>query len=352
MKMLKVNNLSVRLGNFELSGISFAVDRGEYFVLLGNSGAGKSVLLQMIGGLIPVDGGTVFLNGREITGKKIQNRGVGLVFQDASLFPHMSVFNNIAYPLKSKKYSARQTERRVGELAEITSISHILRRSPRNLSGGEMQRVALARALALEPECLLLDEPLSSLDVQLRGELRSLLREINGRGQTVVHVTHDYEEAVLLAKRIGVIEKGSIVQTGSPAEVFQHPRSEFVARFTGIRNFFGGTLREGNTSLKHFSAFGQEFTLLSDEPPGEGFVVIRAEDVIMSDSKPLSSAVNNFKGRIISIGPARIGSEVIVDIGVEIGVLLSGESVAALQLKAGKEVWLSIKASAIKFIRK
>ncbi len=352
MKMLKIADLSVKLGNFELTGVNFEVARGEYFVLLGMSGAGKSVLLEVIGGLIRVDKGGVILDGRDITREKIQRRGVGLVFQDAALFPHMSVFNNIAYPLKCQGYKGNIIKKRITELAGITSVSHILKRTPRHLSGGEMQRVALARALALEPEVLLLDEPLSSLDVQLRTGMRSLLREINRRGQTIIHVTHDYEEAALLAQKIGVIENGTVVQTGSSEEGFQHPKSEFVAHFVGIRNFFSGSLREGSGTLRYFVTGSLELTLLSDEPPGEGFVVIRAEDIILSSARQSSSAVNNFRGIIAGLVPARLGTEVMVDIGVTLGVLVSDESVAAMQLHAGKTVWLSFKASALRFIRR
>ncbi len=350
--MLKVENISVRLGKFELRDVIFTADPGGYFVLLGMSGAGKSVLLQVVGGLIRPDRGRVILNGRDITSEKIQKRGVGLVFQDSALFPHMSVYRNIAYPLLSGRMGRSQVRRRVGELADITRVAHLLKRTPLNLSGGEQQRVALARALAPEPELLLLDEPLSSLDVRLRSDLRALLRDINGRGQTMVHVTHDYEEAAMLAGRIGVIENGTVVQTGTPGEVFLNPRSEFVARFVGIRNIFGGTLGGNKGTLRNFISGGIKFTLLSDEPPGEGFVVVRAEDIVISASRPSSSAVNNFPGTVRSVQPARIGAEMMVDIGIELGALVSEESVASLGLKPGKKVWVSLKATAIKYIRR
>ncbi len=349
--MLKVENISVRLGSFSLRDVSFTAGQGGYLVLLGMSGAGKSVLLQVLGGLIRPDGGRVILGGRDITREKVQKRGVGLVFQDSALFPHMSVYDNIAYPLLSRRIGRSGLRRRVLQLAGITWVDHLLERSPRYLSGGEQQRVALARALAPGPEVLLLDEPLSSLDVQLRSDLRMLLREINGRGQSIVHVTHDYEEAAMLAGQIGVMEKGTVVQTGTAAEVFSDPRSEFVARFVGIRNFIEGTLVQSTGTLKNFIAGGISFTLLSDEPPGEGFVVVRAEDIIISASKTSSSAVNNFPATIKSVRPARVGTEVIVDIGREMGALVSEESVASLRLRPGKRVWISFKASAIKYIR-
>jgi len=351
MKMLKVNNLSVKLGEFTLRDVSFGVDGGEYFMLLGRSGAGKSVLLQLVSGLIQADSGEILMNGKDISRERIQKRRVGLVFQDSALFPHLKVSGNIAYPLRAMGEPGRRIEHRVAELAGMTSVTHLLDRYPENLSGGEKQRVALARALALEPDCLLLDEPLSSLDVQLRGGLRSLLREINGRGQTIVHVTHDHEEAAMLGRHIAVLEKGTVVQTGTPSEVFQHPRSEFVANFTGIRNFFSGVLG-GGSSLRRFETGGTAFMLLSDAPSGEGFVVIRAEDVFISNEMSSSSAVNNLKGRVVSIGRAGNGSEVIVDVGVHLAALLSDESVSRLGITPGKAVWAGFKASALRYTAK
>lgn len=352
MTKLKVRDVSVRLGRFGLNRVNFTAAGGEYFVLLGMSGAGKSVILQIIAGIIPASGGQIFLGGKDISAEKVQNRKVGMVFQDSALFPHMNVFSNIAYPLRSMRPGARGTDSRVRELAQMTGVSHLLDRATSNLSGGEAQRVALARALALEPECLLLDEPLSALDVQTRSEFRRLLRELNRQGQTIVHVTHDYEEAALLAGRIGVMENGTVVQEGSPAEVFQQPGSEFVARFVGIRNFFSGTLTRERGPMCRFRTAGIDIALLSDEPPGEGFVVIRAEDVtIMRNSMP-SSAINNFRGAVTGSGPARMGTEIMVDIGVPLAVLVSDDSAGSLGLAEGTTVWVSFKASAIKFIRK
>ncbi len=350
MKMLTVKDLSVKLGKFELNGVNFEVGPGEYFVLLGVSGAGKSVLLQIIGGLIPGASGVVMLNGKDISREKVQRRGVGLVFQDAALFPHMNVFKNIAYPLRSLKLNDREIDRRVRELADMTNITKLLKRNPANLSGGEKQRVALARALALKPQCLLLDEPISSLDVQLRRELRSLLRKINANGQTIVHVTHDYEEAALLASRIGVIENGSVVQTGKAPEVFSRPKSEFVANFVGIRNFFRGELRDGKDSMKKFLFDGGEVSVLTGEPEGAGYITVRGEDLIISEKRWESSAANSFPGRVIALEPARVGTEVLVDIGVTLSALVSKESVSNLQLEPGSKVWVSFKASAVKFI--
>ncbi len=314
------------------------------------SGAGKSVLLQIIAGMIRQDEGGVFLNGRNISKEKIQKRGVGLVFQDSSIFPHMSVFDNIAYPLRSRNTNREAIQETVKELAELTNITPLLERSPAGLSGGEQQRVALARALAFKPDCLLLDEPISSMDVQLRGEMRSLLRKINQTGQTIVHVTHDYEEAAILANRIGVIEDGRLVQAGTADEVFHHPQSEFVANFVGIKNFFEGTLMSYAAGLKKFSTGGTELLVLSDKSDGPGHIIIRGEDIILSEVEPQSTALNKMKGTIKAVEPARIGYEVFVDCGIQISAMVSRESLFTFSLRPGKEIWMSFKASALKFI--
>ena len=348
--MLEIENVNVDLEKFSLREVSFGVESGEYFVLLGMSGAGKSVLLQVIGGLMQSDSGSIKLNGREISRERVQKRDVGLVFQDSALFPHMSVYNNIAYPLRSKGYGRAEILGRVNRLAEVTNVAHLLGRFPGKLSGGEKQRVALARAMALKPRCLLLDEPLSSLDVQLRRELRLLLRNINSQGQTIVHVTHDYEEAALLADRIGVIENGTVVQTGTPGEVFLHPSSEFVANFAGIRNFFKGELMESDSSLKQFRVRGKTISVLTAEPAGKGYITLRAEDITLSGSRPESSAANCFYGNVVSVEPAGLGVEVTVDAGIKLCALVSRESARRMDVSPGSNIWASFKATAVKYI--
>jgi len=222
--MLSVENVCKSIGALTLNGISFEARVGSYIVLLGASGVGKSVLLETIAGLIQPDSGRILLEGKDITNERMQRRGVGLVFQDGALFPHRTVFGNIAYPLRWKKLPSRTIRQRVAELAEETGVTALLKRSCPTLSGGEIQRVSLARALAAEPRCLLLDEPLSSLDPKARAQMRGLLRKIHRRGKhAIVHVTHDYTEAVALATRVAVMEHGTIVQTGTVDETFRRP---------------------------------------------------------------------------------------------------------------------------------
>lgn len=209
--MLSVRQISKSLGNLTIKDVSFEVRPGQYFVLLGASGVGKSVLLETIAGLSRPDAGRIFLDGKDITNERIQKRKIGMVFQNSALFPHMTVYDNIAYPLRCKKLKACQIRERVVELAEDFAVTSLLKRDSQTLSGGESQRVSLARVVASEPQCLLLDEPISSLDVKSRPQVRALLRKINARGQQrIVHVTHDYTEAVSLGTHIGLWRTGGL----------------------------------------------------------------------------------------------------------------------------------------------
>ena len=355
--MLSVRHISKVLTPFALKDVSFEVQDGQYFVLLGASGVGKSVMLETIAGLIRPDAGLIFLDGKDITHEKIQRRKVGLVFQNSTLFPHMKVYDNIAYPLRCKGFKNSQIRARIAKLANDFSISHLTERRCQTLSGGESQRVCLARAIASEPSCLLLDEPISSLDTKGRCEMRTLLRKINAQGQMIIHVTHDYTEAVSLGTHIAVIEEGTIAQVGTVKEIFQRPKSEFVARFVGIRNFFKGRLlktREQQTNTRLFKSGGLSFSVLTDNPGGDGFACIRSEDVTISNSPSQTSARNNFDGTIVDIVPAGVGVETIVDIGVEasteIAALITSESAEMLSLQYGKKVWVSFKASAVEYV--
>ena len=351
--MLKLEGVSKRLGKFSLESISFQVEKGDYFILLGPSGAGKSVLLEIVAGLIIPDSGKIHINGEDVTHSSIQARSVGLVFQDLALFPHLSVRQNIAYPLRRKGLKSSIINRKVVELASKFSISHLLRRSITTLSGGEQQRVALARILALEPSVLLLDEPLSSLDVELKADVRKILRDLNRNGQTIIHVTHDYEEAIALGNRIAVMNNGLIEQTGTPQEVFANPTSPFVASFGGIRNFFPAvisTAGEGGYCKARVNKNVEIHLYSSSE--GEGFVWVPDSSVTISETPANTSAQNSFKGVVADIYPRRFGWEIIVDIGIKVYAALSRESVEKLNLNQGRQIWVTFKASSVGFIAK
>ncbi len=370
--MLSIRNITKSFGSFAVfRSVSFEVGQGQYFVLLGASGVGKSVLLETIAGLIWPDAGRIFLDGRDVTDEKIQKRKFGLVFQNSALFPHMTVYDNIAYPLRCKGLKNSQIRERVDQIAEDFAVTGFLKRRVQTLSGGQSQRISLARAVASEPRCLLLDEPISSLDAKSRPQMRALLRKINRQGQTIVHVTHDYTEAISLGTHIAVMDAGRIAQAGTVEEVFQRPKSEFIARFVGIRNFFKGQLStgrlpgaqvtaekpaDGPAKLRRFVTDGLGLSVMTNSVAGIGVVMVRSEDVTIYNAamNAHTSARNNFEGTIVDIIPAATGIEVLIDVGagktVEVAAMISAESVKALELHRGKRVWISFKASAARYV--
>ena len=330
--------------------MSFTVKQGEYFIMLGESGAGKSLLLEMIAGLVMPDSGTIRMEERDITREKIQDRGIGLVFQDYAVFPHLTVKENVGYSLHGTHLAKTEKKRLIRDISEKMNIGHLLHRRPSTLSGGEQQRVALARTLVQNPKILLLDEPLSSLDSKLRGEMRSLLRRINKEGQTVIHVTHDYEEAISLADTIAVVNDGEIVQTGSPEEVFSHPKSEFVAHFTGIKNFYSASVVRDSSGFHAVTEGNVKINLGPGEYSEKGFVLVRSEDIILSKEPFDSSATNIFRGKVREIVPTRSGTEVLADAGIPIYALITEHSARHLEIREGGDICITFKATAIRFI--
>ncbi|MEF8788434.1 MAG: ATP-binding cassette domain-containing protein, partial [Planctomycetota bacterium] len=239
--MLSIEGLSRRMGDFALGDIDLRIEEGEFFVLLGPTGAGKSVLLEMVAGFSAPDTGRICIDGRDAARLPPEERNVGVVYQDHMLFPHRSARANIRYGMRMRGVPDGEARRRVEELSEALHIKHLLDRRPGSLSGGEKQRVALARALAPRPRLLLLDEPFSSLDPPVRESLRGELRELHGRlSFTTLMVTHSRAEARALGERVGVMHDGTIEQTGPPEAVFGRPDSRVVARFTGGTNIYEG----------------------------------------------------------------------------------------------------------------
>jgi len=231
---LDVRGLCRRFGGFALRTVSLSLPAGAYGVLLGPSGSGKSLLLHTVAGLHAPEAGSIGLCGRDVTSLPMERRGVGLVFQQAALFPHYSVTGNIEYGLKARGVPSAERHGRVAELVELLGLEAITSRPVATLSGGEAQRVAIARALAVKPSLLLLDEPLSLVDANGRRELREVLRRVHGElGLTTLHVTHDREEAMALGDHCAVMFAGAIAQAGPTADVFGRPAGADVARFLG-----------------------------------------------------------------------------------------------------------------------
>jgi putative spermidine/putrescine transport system ATP-binding protein len=239
---LSLKGVSKRYGDVvAVDGVSIDVAGGEFLTLLGPSGSGKTTTLQIVAGFVRPDQGTVVLDGRDLTGVPPHRRNIGMVFQNYALFPHMTVADNVGFPLESRRMPRREARQRVGEALETVRLGGLAARMPRQLSGGQQQRVALARAIVFRPPLLLMDEPLGALDKKLRERLQLEIMEISrGLGITVIYVTHDQEEALFMSHRIAVYHGGRIEQLGTPGELYERPVSPFVAGFVGDSNMFAG----------------------------------------------------------------------------------------------------------------
>jgi len=243
-----------------ISDLSLQVHKGELCCLLGPSGCGKSTTLKIITGLVKPDSGSISLAGKDITHIPVQKRNVSMLFQNYALFPHLDVFNNVAYGLRRRKTSGDEIKLKVGEILQLVELDGYEQRRIHELSGGQQQRVALARSLVIEPDLLLLDEPLSNLDARLRENMRREIRRIQQTLDiTTIFVTHDQEEAMSISDRIGVMSGGVIEQIGSPREIYDRPQSEFVAEFIGKANFIPGVVSQGALVL-----LGRSFPLNLD----------------------------------------------------------------------------------------
>jgi spermidine/putrescine transport system ATP-binding protein len=233
--------------------MDLAIGQGEFFSLLGPSGCGKTTTMRMIAGFEEPTGGTIYLDGKDVTGVSPNKRDVNMVFQSYALFPHMSAYQNVAFGLERKKVAKDELRRRVGEIMEIVSLSGMEKRAPREMSGGQQQRVALARALVNRPRALLLDEPLGALDLKLRQQMQVELKRIQREvGITFVYVTHDQGEALTMSDRIAVMEGGRIDQLGNPREIYEKPATRFVAGFIGTSNVLAGTVQRVDRGVAVF----------------------------------------------------------------------------------------------------
>ncbi|MDD5605685.1 MAG: ABC transporter ATP-binding protein [Dehalococcoidales bacterium] len=267
---IELVNIHKRFGKLNvITDLSFSISKGEMCCLLGPSGCGKTTVLKIIAGILEADQGKLNLLGRDVTDIPAQERQLGMVFQNYALFPHMSVFENIAYGLRRRHLSEKDVNRKVDSSIELVKLQGTERRRPHELSGGQQQRVALARALVIEPQALLLDEPLSNLDARLRLEMRLEIHKIQEHlGITTVYVTHDQEEAMGIADRIVIMNNGAIEQIGSPKDIYEKPKTRFAADFIGDINFIEGEINNGSLTL-----FGQRFAAEGIEGREEGKIL-------------------------------------------------------------------------------
>ncbi len=346
--MIRIEKISKDLGEFFLRDVNLEIDDGEYFMVLGPTGAGKTILLETIAGIYRADSGRIVLNERDITDVPPRERNIGIVYQDYVLFPFLTVEENIGFGLKSRKVAKREIKHRVDELANLMGVSHLLHRYPGTLSGGEQQRIAIARALSMEPNVLLLDEPLSALDPQTSERLRQELKKVHSvMKTTTIHVTHSFEEAFLLGSRMAVMNKGAIIQVGEPNDVFRKPESEFVADFLGVGNLFQGeSIINNGVAYIDLDGIKIASTTLM---PGSVHVSIRPEDILVSTAEIVSSARNSFKGVIQSVIDVGTTVRIAVDAGINapFAVAITKQSFEDMKLEKGKEVYITFKASTV-----
>lgn len=346
--MLELRSIGKRLGSLDMSDVSLRLDDGEYFVLLGPSGVGKTVLLEIIAGLIRPDAGGIFWDGRDITSDPPESRKFAVVYQDYALFPHLTVAGNIAYGLRASGVGTKAIRSRLAPLAEMLGIEGLMDRRPGRLSGGEQQRVALARALAVGPRLLLLDEPLSALDTNVRSQLRKELKRINVElNVPVVHVTHDPEEAMAVGDRVGVMLGDRIRQIASVDGLFHRPSDPDVARFLGMSNVLPVTAVKEQACLVH----GTEIHA-SGADDATSHIWVRPEEILLSREPFDSSALNQIKCSVMgwehsaSLLAVRVASG-----DLTLTALITHRSFQTLRVEVGAEMYATFKSSAIHCLR-
>ncbi len=343
--MIRIKNLNVKLSGFSLHDIDLTVERGEFFTLLGPTGAGKTVVLESVIGIIPVEKGRIYINNKEVTNLPPEKRDIGIVYQDHALFPHLTVYKNITYGLRYHKINGKEPGKNLSFIIDRLSLVPLLERSVINLSGGEKQRVALARALAVDPSVLLLDEPLSALDPNFREDTRELLKRLHVEtGITVLMVTHDFTEAHFLAQRTAVIKNGRIEQTGSIPEVFHKPSTPFVAKFVGMKNIFpaifnGNKAQIGKLAIKTNSHVNSS----------KKYIAIRPEDIHVSpkdihenmDKQSLPER-NSIKGTVSKILNHGFYCDLCIETSdIKFTAIVPSNSLVNMNLAQGNSVYIS-----------
>jgi putative spermidine/putrescine transport system ATP-binding protein len=320
-----------------LDRLDLTLEPGQLVALLGPSGCGKTTTLRLLAGLEDADAGRVIVAGRDITHVPANKRDMGMVFQAYSLFPHMTVRQNVAFGLRLRRVGAAERDQRAIDMLELVGLAEQASRYPHQLSGGQQQRVALARALAIEPQVLLLDEPLSALDAKVRAQLRDEIRRIQlDVGITTLFVTHDQEEALAIADRVGVMREGRLEQLAPPTEVYSRPATSFVAEFVGLSNRLPGEVRGGEVTVR-----GRTLPLVErDVPDGQVVALVRPEAVTLASHASAESGP--LVGTVIAVTFLGATSRVTVDLG-DTTILAQLQTSDATALPAGSRVALTIR---------
>jgi spermidine/putrescine ABC transporter ATP-binding subunit len=331
---LEVRGLTKRFSpRVTVGPLSFEVMEGEFFSLLGPSGCGKTTTLRCIAGFETPSEGSIALDGERLNDRPPHRRDVGLVFQNYALFPHLTVFDNVAFGLRLRKVGGAEIERRVAGMLALVDLPELGARYPAQLSGGQQQRVAIARSLVLEPRLLLFDEPLSNLDLKLRIQMRYELRELSRRlGKTAVYVTHDQTEALALSDRIAVLSQGRIEQIGAPSEIYERPASAFVADFIGSSNIVKARIAggDGNTSVETERGITLEIPRVADATGAAVTLLLRPERFrVVAAGDTGKGTANRFSARVRDV--TYLGED------LHLRVLASGREPLLVSIKNSKD---------------
>jgi len=327
-----------------VDAVSTTIAPGEFFSLLGPSGSGKTTTLMMIAGFAEVDHGQILVDGTDIVEVPPQRRGFGMVFQNYAIFPHLNVFDNVAFPLRARKVPKDQIKERVSKALELVRLERFVDRFSRQLSGGQQQRVAIARAIVFQPSIVLMDEPLGALDQNLRYQMQVEIKDIQQRlGMTVVYVTHDQEEAMNMSDRIAIMNSGKIEQVGRPAEIYENPATKFIARFLGEANLIEGTIEEvsGDVAVLR-TAGGLALSARLTEPVERGAranLFVRPERVAIASEVGIATdpAVNCANGRVVQTSFLGNILRHSIEIGPDILVTVDVQNASAGLLRTAQE---------------
>jgi spermidine/putrescine ABC transporter ATP-binding subunit len=350
---LRLRNVAKSYGAVQaVADVSLDVIESEFLTLLGPSGSGKTTLLMMVAGFVPATSGKILLNGRDIASLPPEKRNFGMVFQGYALFPHLTVFENVAFPLKVRGLAAEEIRRRVGDVLDLVQMGEVAGRMPRMLSGGQQQRVALARAIVFDPQVLLLDEPLGALDRQLRTELQDELRALHKRlGSTFICVTHDQEEAMSMSDRAVVLRAGHIIQIGCPQDLYQRPATLFVARFFGESNVLSGRCVGARDGFALVEIGGRTLHTGGAAHAGPALLALRPERVGLADRRPTSFDGLALRARVHNV--TFMGSDLRVQVETELGSLIArvrADEPVAARLGDG-ELWVQCPRTALWRVR-
>lgn len=348
--MIEIESLSRKWKNFSLDNLSLKIESGEYFVILGPTGAGKTLLLELIAGFHVPDSGRILIDGKEVTYLPPEKHELAFVYQNYSLFPHMNVKKNIEFGMRMKKI---KDPKKVLDTARDLKIAHLLDRNPLTLSGGEQQRVALARALVTNPKILLLDEPLSALDPRTQENARELLSVLHKNNKlTVLHITHDQTEARIMADRIAVIMDGELMQVGTPEEIFEKPVEGRVASFVGFENVLKGRVISADKGLLRIKTGEVVIDASGDIEVGDQvYAFLRPENIALSKSSTQSSIRNSLQGMVTEVWVLGALVRVKVDCGVPLNVLITRQSAEEMEFSPGVRVYAQFKASSVHVLR-